>query len=113
MAGQRSRVMIGIVDQFGVLQAFLGHHGGMPVRGPSFVHDFGDALRGEVVRFIANDGQHDLLPILNGSVVDQEHQDVFFRMRGKALPLFLVFFHLFLLVFQEVRRIDEVIHVSF
>ena len=50
-------VVVGVVDDFGGVEVVLGHDGGMPVGGPAFVHDFGHALGGEVVGFVADDAR--------------------------------------------------------
>ena len=59
----RPAVMIGVVNHFSIGQSMLGHERGVPVTGPSFVHDLCLPLGCEVVRLIADDRQDVVLPV--------------------------------------------------
>ena len=78
--GQRARVVVGVVDDLGVGEGVLGHDRGVPVAGPALVHDLGHALRGEVVRLVADDGQDVALPVLERRVLQEEQQHVALRL---------------------------------
>ena len=60
--GHGAAVVVGVVDHFGVEEAVTSHDGGVPIAGPAFVHDFGLSLGGEVVSFLADDGEDVVLP---------------------------------------------------
>ena len=53
--------------------------------GPAFVHDLGLALRGEVVRLLADDRQHVALPGFERRVLEQEQQHVALGLLGELL----------------------------
>ena len=57
----------------------------VPVAGPAFVHDLGLALRGEVIRLVADDRQHVELPGLERGVLEQEQHHVAHRLGREIL----------------------------
>src|SRR5216683_1828044 len=84
----------------------------MPVTGPALVHDLGLGLRSEVIGLVADDGQDVALPSFEGSVLDQEKQEVLLWMLGESFGrLFLQSLALFLLGLEEVARVDVRVHV--
>ncbi len=85
-AGHGAAVMVGIVDDVGGLKALAGHDGAVPVAGPTFVHDFGLGLWGEVIGFLADDREGVGLPRLERRVVEDKFHDVAGRAGGAFFP---------------------------
>ena len=104
-------MMIGKIDDFGIVQRAFRHDLRVPVGGPAFVHDLGLRLRREVVRLFANHPEHVALPVFQRRVFEQEEQDIFLRIFRKAPPLLPVFLEFLLLLLEEFFRIDEFVHV--
>ena len=113
--GHRAGVMVGIVDDLGVGQAVLRHDRGVPVAGPAFVHDLGLALGGEVVGFVADDGEDVVLPVLQRGVLraGTAARRVAARPGRSGWPPGASCFARRRLVSsrQHVRRVDERVHV--
>src|SRR5439155_22489496 len=83
----------------------------MPVRRPPLVHDLGLPLREEVVALLPEDPENLLLPVLEGSVFEEEEQDVADGLLGDAARAAGIFVELLLLGFEKGRRVDERLHV--
>ena len=111
---QSSRMMIRIVDQFGILQALFGHDGRMPVRSPALIHDLCNTLRREIVAFVPDDGEQTFCQFSIGALSMRNSMMSFSGCSGKFLDswTFLSFKH-FHLLFNKFRRINEFIHVMF
>lgn len=59
----------------------------MPKTCPPFVHYFGHRLRGEIVAFLADDGEAVGLPVFEGGVLEEVEQDVARRAGGGRVAL--------------------------
>ena len=78
---------------------------------PAFVCYLRLPLRREVIRLLANHGEHVRFPALQRRVLDQERQHVALRLLGKLLLLCPLVLELLALLVEEGLRVDEVRHV--
>ena len=69
-------VTIREVDDLARIQDAPGQELGMPIAGPALVHDLGQALRHEVVRFRAHHAQQFSLPRQQGRAINQVAQHI-------------------------------------
>jgi hypothetical protein len=65
-------MVIAIVDNVGGGGPLPGHDRGVPVAGPTLVHDLGLGLRGEVIGLVADDREHIGLPGVERGVLEDE-----------------------------------------
>src|SRR5438105_8586350 len=79
--------------------------------GPTFVAYLRLTLRREVIRLLANDGEHVRFPPFQRRVLDQERQHVALGLLRELLLLRPLVLQLLALLVEEGLRIDEVRHV--
>ena len=78
---------------------------------PAFVCYLRLPLRREVIRLLANHGEHVRFPALQRRVLDQERQHVALRLLGKLLLRVARFLQFLALGVEELLGIDEMRHV--
>ena len=99
-----------VVDDLGGIEDLLGHHPGVPVRGPALVHDLGLLLGDEVVGLGADDIEDVALPPLERGVIEEELEHVALGPLGDP-ALGLLGVHFLALGLEVLLGVDEGVHV--